>query len=617
MVIIGDTEGGDKLCGRYLSNKSNSLTRDCNILTSESDDPFAECSLNLHNAMKDLKLDEDRTEELQSRSFHKIDNFAFEENIFDSPFGIYGATPVEPLHLIYGGIADRVFECFEELLGKDQFKHLDRRACILSGYYSRQNCSSSFRLISKFHKGLKLKGTMSSREKVDRIFLVYLVLLCPSYRNYLEQKTCWKKGVAFSRNEYELWVHLFERTVVYCRWVRLSEYPCKLFVGKTDSIAYRCIQNYLNLVRHVGDRQKGNGFKIPKFHLNLHVPFYIAMYGSPNVISTETTERHHIELTKKPARNTQQRDSTIIEQATSRVHEKIILETFIEKKTCIVDTDDVEEDVCAAYELYLDYDRETCIFQWRNEKYERECRRSMPLLLLKQLFGVISSQKCSSANHRVYRISGLTSIRYKVNGDRRRVRSHPWYYKDQWYDWITYNWEQDEGGTLPCKVYALLDFSSCKEQTVRESRAGWNELNDREGIHMLVHSASSVVRNVRSSISCSVESKLVKEYKMENNMQIIPFDREKIEPVLCVQDWDGNVLDGVPTFNMIPNRNNVLALRNVDDWNSLFVDILRKDPIQSTESYRNTSFIPSTIIQGMKRRGMYNKEDWDWEDIRF
>ena len=524
--------------------------------------------------MNDLKLDDERMEELQSRSFSKIDNFAFAENIFDSPMGIYGATPVEPLHLIYGEIADRVFECFEKLLGKEQYKKLDSQASILSGYFSRQNSSSSFRLISRFQKGLKLKGTMSSREKVDRIFLVYLVLLCPTFPKYLELKTNWKQGVAFTRDDYDLWVHLFERTVIYCRWVCLDEYPCKLFVGRTRSVAYRCIQNYLSLLKQVGDRRKGNGFKIPKFHLNLHVPFYITMYGSPNVVTTETTERHHIELTKKPARNTQQRDSTLIEQATNRVYEKNILDTFIEKKTCVVDADEVDEDICAAYDLYLDYTKETCIFKWKSQKHERECRRTMPSLLLKQIFPLISAQKCSSANRQVYKITGYTLIQYDTRGENKRIRSNPWFYNDQWYDWITYEWEQDDGGTLPCRVYALLDLSSCEEQMIQQARIGWSDLNEREGIHMLVHSASTMVRNKRLSVASSIDSKLVKEYKMESSMQMIPFISEKIEPVFCVQDWDGIVLGGVPTFNMIPNRNNVLALQNIGDWNEVFVNLI-------------------------------------------
>ena len=54
-------------------------------------------------------------------------------------------------------------------------------------------------------------------------------------------------------------------------------------------------------------RFKGNGWSIPKIHEQLHVPFYIQMFGAHRNLHMGPTEHNHIELSKQPARRTQMR----------------------------------------------------------------------------------------------------------------------------------------------------------------------------------------------------------------------------------------------------------------------------------------------------------------------
>jgi hypothetical protein len=71
----------------------------------------------------------------------------------------------------------------------------------------------------------------------------------------------------------------------------------------------------LYLLKRVGNRQKGMGFKIMKFHAVLHLCLGILMFGVPMVVDTGSNESHP--KTTKIATNLTQKDVKTFEKQTS------------------------------------------------------------------------------------------------------------------------------------------------------------------------------------------------------------------------------------------------------------------------------------------------------------
>jgi hypothetical protein len=109
--IIGDNEGHDKTCGKYLNRMNvQRLCRCCDTPLDKSDDPFytqwryTQASLIANLATRQS------TEELQEMSYHCIKNAMTGVLFADPKRGINGATPAERLHLLNHGLFQLILE---------------------------------------------------------------------------------------------------------------------------------------------------------------------------------------------------------------------------------------------------------------------------------------------------------------------------------------------------------------------------------------------------------------------------------------------------------------------------------------------------------------------------
>ena len=104
LYIIGDTEGHDKICGRYLSRSNIAcLCRCCNIPFGETDNP--EYKFKYHKHDKIMKLVNNKTQkQLKQYSMHKLSN-AWKNIMFcDINRGLYGALCGDLLHCLQHGL---------------------------------------------------------------------------------------------------------------------------------------------------------------------------------------------------------------------------------------------------------------------------------------------------------------------------------------------------------------------------------------------------------------------------------------------------------------------------------------------------------------------------------
>jgi hypothetical protein len=118
-LVIGDTEGHDKICTHYCSYSSNiqRVSRDCNLPQSKSDDVDADCQFVI---MEDIKaIVSEQVEVLNARpkrnvglaraKLQEISQVPVMSAFFDfdycgDPHGIFGSCPFERLHAWLSGI---------------------------------------------------------------------------------------------------------------------------------------------------------------------------------------------------------------------------------------------------------------------------------------------------------------------------------------------------------------------------------------------------------------------------------------------------------------------------------------------------------------------------------
>jgi hypothetical protein len=109
--IIGDNEGHDKTCGKFLNRMNvQRLCRYCNTPLECSDDPF-------YNQWKFTKastiskmVKDGRSDDLKEMSYHSIENAMTAIKFADPNRGINGATPAERLHLLNHGLFQMILE---------------------------------------------------------------------------------------------------------------------------------------------------------------------------------------------------------------------------------------------------------------------------------------------------------------------------------------------------------------------------------------------------------------------------------------------------------------------------------------------------------------------------
>jgi hypothetical protein len=104
LFIIGDTDGQDKLSGRYTSrNGIKKPCRYCDTSYENTDDPEIYFNYNQHSLVNKT-IESTTFEQLQSLSVHGIDN-AWKDVLFcDSDRGLYGALCADILHCLHHGL---------------------------------------------------------------------------------------------------------------------------------------------------------------------------------------------------------------------------------------------------------------------------------------------------------------------------------------------------------------------------------------------------------------------------------------------------------------------------------------------------------------------------------
>ena len=275
--IVGDAKGNDMLAGRYGS-RSNTIciARDCDVKLAVCDNPHHRCNFLRHTSISELRKGTNTQDRLKNLSFRNLKRDAFDGIWFGAqPYGLLGALPPEPLHLWNLGLIERIVFSFLARLSPEKIKVLDRHVGFICSHYSKQS-DREFPNMETFTSGISDGKRLSAKEKLARVFCIYLTLLTKDFRVEIVGSTGrlvipHEMEGSITQKEYNNWIKVFEETLLFSSWIYQGKHPKQFFVGGRNSIVAKRIIKFMSMYRRCAPRADGMGLQILKFHQLLHL----------------------------------------------------------------------------------------------------------------------------------------------------------------------------------------------------------------------------------------------------------------------------------------------------------------------------------------------------------
>ena len=318
-----DGDEGDKLCGIYRSRTrgQQSLCRYCQCPNDKTDDPNAKWRYKTEALMKSL-LETNNVERLQQLSQIAMENcfhglrFGLHNNR-----GIHGACPWELLHAILLGIFKYIRDCFFAQMGRTSktAEEINALAQIIGALLACQSDRDKPR--TKFGKGI-LKGKLMAKEYSGVLLVMAALLRSQAGQDML--KSARKKSF---RHDWQIrdWILLVETLLQWEAYLNLGQMD-KAHVHRLKK-KHRFI---MFLLKKVGNRTAGMGWKVMKFHAILHLAYDIQMFGVPMNVDTGSNESHH-KTTKVAAKLTQKDIRSFEKQTSNRMDDFHVLDLALEE----------------------------------------------------------------------------------------------------------------------------------------------------------------------------------------------------------------------------------------------------------------------------------------------
>ena len=348
--IICDTKGHDAHCGRMASHHigMKQLLRDCDITTSEAENIDHVCCFRTKQHIQSLS-----SNDISQISFNFVDNSFWNLDFGDNLHGIYGSTPGETLHVFESGLVVYLTTSFLEGLGQKSLRKL--QATVRKVVYSieAQTHKKTFPCVTAFRNGIFGVKILTSKEKIAKVFVLYLSLLHSDCYDFISQHPKTSESSQNSSRLLKKWVDLMEETLCLSQWLKkIVHHPkdlfseswlsklsnrnrsnTNLFHNYTDdndmvddsSISQIKIKRYLNKYHDLIKNRGGNNLSIPKFHLILHFFRNICRLGSLPQYDGSTLESHAKYLSKSPGLRTNMHHNSISIQTAVRYHEDLTI----------------------------------------------------------------------------------------------------------------------------------------------------------------------------------------------------------------------------------------------------------------------------------------------------
>ena len=220
-------------------------------------------------------------------------------------------------------------------------------------------------------------------------------------------------------------------------------------------------QFLLFLLKKVGARKKGMGFKVMKFHAVLHLAQDVEMFGVPMVVDTGSNESHH-KTTKIAAKLTQKDVKTFEQQTSNRLDDFHVLEFALAElegrplweycdgyKNKIRVKSEKEFTITGGMKFYVTEDEKTNKIGFHvmtRMKGKKDLQQDDDLLLY-----------VNELRKKLSDWFEFIPVCAEHNRSGQIFRSHPNYRgKGAWRDWVMVKWTS---GDCPAKIWGFIDLS--------------------------------------------------------------------------------------------------------------------------------------------------------------
>lgn len=356
--IIGDTKGHDIHCGRMSSHnvQLEQCVRDCHVPSLESDLTSHKCKFRKISDLKDQSKGHRK-----AQSFLDVNVCYDKLDLGDHIHGIYGATCGEPLHMLGMGLHPYLVDAFVNHLCADSLRAIEQAIVNIVPIASKQSTAKNFPSLSAFRNGIKKINVLTADEKVARLFVILIVLLTSDCARRIatnppKRSNTGRDDTTYGISNIQSWINLIESMLCLTEWLKEPVFPTRQLYNpeylkewetvlesndieeitsfledNTDEIAtgspaqnriISLMDDYFALVGNRG----GNGLKIPKFHLMLHIVRNIIRHGPVLNYDTGRQESNAKDTGKTPALRTQKHHSTISYQTATRNHEDLTIQ---------------------------------------------------------------------------------------------------------------------------------------------------------------------------------------------------------------------------------------------------------------------------------------------------
>jgi hypothetical protein len=321
-LVLGDAEGLDNQCGRikyYL--KTFRLCRECDCSYDKLDKPSIKCSPVGQVGYAALLGMNDKTL-MDAVSQRFITPCWYALDFGGDPLGINGHCPPEKLHSIHEGMMRYLILLFSVKFGT---------VTSAQGLKNRTAFDTLFIKVSKmmqhqsdrdmprcnFHGGFHgCFPKITGNETVGVMLVACLVMATDA-----GIKLC-KDKVGMSMQEIKDIQIIFEGMVCYNSWFSQESYDVhRLMEIDCQSI----VKYYTKLVKIFPRETTEQGWKMTKFHQQMHTVRNIERFGSPQVFNGGPMEKNLKFLCKLPAKTSQKRHHLMDLQSGQRIIENIAI----------------------------------------------------------------------------------------------------------------------------------------------------------------------------------------------------------------------------------------------------------------------------------------------------
>ena len=491
--VIGDCKGHNLLCGRFGShNNTNSLCRDCDVLLKRSDNTNVICKRITEDKIHHY-IDTNNTKQLKKLSFHNLKNNAFRNLCFGGdPCGIYGATLPELLHVLRITLTSHAITAFTDRASQKKIDTLHLISSKIGLHGGRQSDRSFFKI--KFSQAITDLAKLDGDHKLGSVFLLFLSLF----------SSCGLMNFCNDYSNLKLILPAVEQLLIFHEWAMSEEhniqdlFECTLNESTAEEIdnanfslygkspAYKATKRMMEVYKMGVQRNKGNGFKFPKFHQLLHSILNILRHGSMRNFDGARCEGIGKTNAKEPSRLTQKNTKTVLEQTGLRYVENCIfdkclsdIEAHLKKfKSSKITTDDAMEDKKnqklgtlqgSTYRIYIDDaieedNREHLILEWMSEKTVI-MNYGQALNAAQFAFNYLKIGLDTSDLN----IDELCLKTEFICPKGNLYRSHPSYRSEgPWHDWVLVKWEVDNENQelnevsteiIPARIYGMFEIT--------------------------------------------------------------------------------------------------------------------------------------------------------------